>query len=124
LSYKTYHRGPDASNGHVLEPLALEIYGQALGQDTHADLTHGIGGLAAEEAAVDGRADNDDAAVRAEMWQSSLDDGVEALWVDALHELEALEGGVADGCPPDGAGVVDEDVEAAIFLKKGKKNVS
>jgi hypothetical protein len=45
-----------------------------------------------------------------------LDDGVEALGVDALHELEALEGGVGDGGPVDGAGVVDEDVEAAVSL--------
>lgn len=115
---KTHHRGPDARNGHILEPLALKVNGQALCQDAHADLAHGVGGLAAEEAAVDGRADDDDAALLrlAEVRQGGLDDGVEALWVDALHELEALEGRVCDGGPPDGAGVVDEGVEAAVFL--------
>lgn len=117
LVKKTHHRGPDARNGHVLEPLALKVNGQALCQDAHADLAHGVGGLATEEAAVDGWADDDDAAVRAEVRQGGLDDGVEALRVDALHELEALEGGVCDRGPPDGAGVVDEDVQAAIFLR-------
>jgi hypothetical protein len=48
--------------------------------------------------------------------EGGLDDGVEALWIDALHELEALEGGVCDGGPPDCAGVVDDDVEAVVFL--------
>lgn len=94
----THHCGPDARNGHVLEPLALKVNGQALCQDAHADLAHGVGGLAAEEAAVDGRADDDDAALLrvAEVRQRGLDDGVEALWVDALHELEALERRVCD----------------------------
>lgn len=117
--YVTYHGGPDARNGHVLEPLALKVHGQALCQDAHADFPHGVGGLAAEEAAVDGRADDDDAAVRAEVREGGLDDGVEALGVDALHELETLEGRVCDGSPPDCARVVDEDVEAAVCLKRG-----
>lgn len=116
-----HHCRPDARNGHVLEALALKVDGQALCQDAHADLAHGVAGLAAEEAAVDGRADDDDAAVRAEVRQGGLDDGVEALWVDALHELEALEGGVCDGGPPDGAGVVDEGVEAAVFLRERER---
>lgn len=52
------------------------------------------------------------------MGEGGLDDGIEALWVNPLHELEALEGRVGDGGPPNGAGVVDEDVEAAIFLTR------
>lgn len=43
-----------------------------------------------------------------------MDRGVEALGVDFLHELEAGEGRVGDGCPPYGAGVVDEDVDAGV----------
>lgn len=50
------------------------------------------------------------------MREGGLDDGVEALGVDALHELEALEGRVCDGSPPNGARVVDEDVETAVCL--------
>src|SRR5699024_8491561 len=38
----------------------------------------------------------------------------QALGVDALHELEALEWRVGDGGPEDGARVVDEGVEAAV----------
>lgn len=49
-----------------------------------------------------------------------MDGGVEAFWVDALHELEALRGRFFDRRPPDGAGVVDEDVETAVYLCKSK----
>lgn len=48
------------------------------------------------------------------MGQGGLDGGVEALRVNALHELEALQWGCVDGCPEDGARVVDEDIEAAV----------
>lgn len=50
------------------------------------------------------------------MRQSGLHDGVEPLGVDALHELEALEGGVGHRGPVYGAGVVYHDVEAAKSL--------
>ena len=52
------------------------------------------------------------------MRQGELHGGVEAVRVDALHELEALDGCGCDGGPEDGAGVVDEDVEAAICLNQ------
>ena len=48
------------------------------------------------------------------MGERGVDGGVEALGVDFLHELEAGEGGVRDGGPPYGAGVVDEDVDAGV----------
>ena len=48
------------------------------------------------------------------MRETGLDGGVEALGVDFLHELEAGEGGVGDGCPPYGARIVDQDVDAGV----------
>ena len=48
------------------------------------------------------------------MRETGLDGGVEALGVDFLHELEAGEGGVGDGCPPYGAGIVDQNVDAGV----------
>ena len=48
------------------------------------------------------------------MWETRLDGGVETFGVDFLHELEAREGGLGDGGPPYGAGVVDEDVDAGV----------
>ncbi len=99
-----YHCRPNAGNGHLIQALPLKVHGQPLCQHAHADLAHGVGRLAAEEAAVDGRADNDDAGVALlQVLEGSLDDGVEALGVDALHELEALEGRVLDRSPVDGA---------------------
>lgn len=114
----THHSRPDARDRHVSLALAVKVDGQALGQHAHADLAHGVGGLAAEEAAVDGRADDDDAtaAVLAQVGQRGENSGVQALRVDALHELEALEGRVRDGRPEDCARVVDEHVEAAVCL--------
>lgn len=45
-----------------------------------------------------------------------MDGGVEAFWVDALHELEALDGGGGDGGPVYGAGVVHQDVQTMVGL--------
>lgn len=50
------------------------------------------------------------------MWEGGLDGRVETLRVDALHELEAFQGGGGDGGPEDGARVVDEGVDAAVGL--------
>lgn len=124
---RTYHCWPDASNGHSSsssfpwpdQPLSLQVHGEPLGQDAHGDFAHGVGRLAAEEAAVDGRADDDDAApaaAGAQVRQGGVDGGVEALDVDLLQEAEAPRGRVLDRGPPDGAGVVDEDVEVVVFL--------
>lgn len=121
----THHSRPDARDGHAAaghEALALEVHGQPHGQHAHADLAHGVGGLAAEEAAVDGRADDDDAAAGGlclEVRQGGLQDGVEALDVDGLHQPEAPRGRVLDRGPPYGAGVVDEGVEAVVSLRVG-----
>jgi hypothetical protein len=117
--YWTYYGGPDAGNGHILAPFTLKVHGKPLCQHAHADLAHGIGCLATEEAAVDGRAhDNDTAATggRAQMGQRGFESGVEAFRIDALHELEALQGRGGYGGPIYGARVVDEDVDAAICL--------
>jgi len=60
------------------------------------------------------------------MRQHSLDGGVEPFRVDSLHELEALRGRLFDGRPPNGARVVDKDVEAAVYLayeKQSEKNL-
>lgn len=89
---RAYHGRPNARDGHVFASLALKVHGESLGQHAHADLAHGVGRLAAEEAAVNWRADDDDAATGAHVREDGLDSGVEALWVDALHELEALQG--------------------------------
>lgn len=48
------------------------------------------------------------------MRQGSLDSGIQALRVDLLHQLEPLDGRVLDRGPPDGARVVDEDIELAV----------
>lgn len=117
----TYNRWPDASDGHPFssylplshQPLSLQIHAQPLCQDAHGDFAHGVGRLAAKEAAVDGRADDDDAAASpagSQVRQGGLDGGVEALDVDLLHQLEAPHGRVLDRGPPYGAGVVDEDI--------------
>lgn len=121
----TYNRRPEAGDAHA-GPLAVKVHGQALCQDAHADLAHGVGRLAAEETAVYGRAHDDDAAAACarrrrirgagEVRQSGLDNGVEALGVDALHELEATQRGPGHGGPEDGAWVVDEDVDVAVRL--------
>ena len=124
---QTHDGGPNAGNGHIAGALALaqQIHGKALCQHAHADLAHGVGCLPAEEATIDRRADDDDAPAAhpgasrggrraAQVRKRSLDDGIQALGVDALHELEALEWRVGDGGPEDGARVVDEGVEAAV----------
>lgn len=105
----TYRGGPDTRNGHVIQPLPDEVHGQALCQDAHADLAHGVGRLASEEAAVDGRTDDDDTAapLALEVRERGVKGQVEALWVHALHELEAFGGRVFDRGPPDCARVVD-----------------
>lgn len=114
---RAYHGGPNARDGHVFASLALKVHGESLGQHAHADFAHSVGRLAAEEAAVNWRADDDDAAARAHVREGGLDSGVEALWVDALHELEALQGRGWHGSPEDGTRVVDQDVDAAVCLK-------
>ena len=42
-------------------PLVLKVHREPLCEQAHVDLAHRIRGLAAEEAAVDRRADDDDA---------------------------------------------------------------
>lgn len=81
--------GPDASDGHVDFPFTHEIHCQALCQDTHADFSHGIRGLPAEEAGVDRWADDYDASfpvLGLEMWKGSLNGPVQTLgnWSDLL----------------------------------------
>lgn len=115
-----HHGRPYARDGHPAGPvlprpheaLPLEVHRQPDGQHAHADLAHGVGGLAAEEAAVDGRADDEDAAGAAllQVRQGDLQGGVQPLDVDGLHQAEAPHGRVLDRGPPDGAGVVDEGV--------------
>lgn len=87
----TYNSGPDTAYRHLPPPLPLKIHSKPLGQHTHAHLPHRIRRLAPEEAAVDGRTDDDDPAILGEMRQRCLQCCVEAFGVDALHELEALE---------------------------------
>jgi hypothetical protein len=132
----TYNSRPEAGNGHF-GPLAVKVHGKALCQDAHADLAHGVGRLSAEEAAVDGRAHDDDAATAIttactacagrrrrrrrrrrvrKVRQSGLHDSVKTLWINVLHELEAAQRGLGHGGPEDGAGVVDEDVYVAVRL--------
>jgi hypothetical protein len=116
---ETHHRGPDARDGHLIKALPLKVHGQTHREHAHAHLAHGVGRLPPEEAAVDGRADDHDppAALGAlEVREGGLDGCVEAVRVDRLHELEALEGGCLDGGPPYRARVVDEGVQVAIFL--------
>ena len=108
--------GPDGGDGHVGVALALKVHRQPLGEHAHADLAHGVGGLAAEEARVDGRGDDDDApgpALAFEDGQGVGDGGVETLRVDLLHQSEALDRRGLHGGPPDRAAVVDEHVQAA-----------
>lgn len=115
----TYYSGPDAGDGHIPQPLTLKVHGQALCQDAHSHLTHGIRRLAAEEATVDGRAHDDDPPAGAEMRQRGLDGSVEAIGIHALHELEAPQRRGCDGGPEDGARVIDEHVEAVVGLAPG-----
>jgi len=103
----------------MIQPLALKVHGKSLGEHAHGDLGHGIGRLPPEEPAVDrGADDNNPAALPAplEVRERSLDGAIEALRVDALHQLVPLRGRVVNGGPPDGAGVVDQHVEASVFL--------
>ncbi|KUI65105.1 hypothetical protein VM1G_11326 [Cytospora mali] len=94
------HGRPNTRHGHPAsampdQSLPLEVHGQALGQHTHAHLSHGVGRLAPEEAAVYWRADDYDSAsapALLQMGQRGLNSAVEAFRVDALHQLEALHG--------------------------------
>ena len=45
-----------------------------------------------------------------------MDGRIKALRVDTLHELEALQWRGCYRGPEDGAGVVDEDINASVFL--------
>ena len=103
----THHCRPKGRNRHPAphQALPLPVHGEPLNKDAHADFADGVGGLAPEEAAVDGRADYHYAAatVALEVRQRRLDCPVQALWVDALHQLEPFHGGVAHRSPPDGA---------------------
>lgn len=45
-----------------------------------------------------------------------MHDAVQTLDIDPLHELEALHWCILHACPPDGARVVDQDVETSILL--------
>jgi hypothetical protein len=119
LDGETYHSRPDAGYRHIVPLFPLKIHSQALGQDTHPNLPHGIRRLPTEEARVYRRADDDDSSLPAivlEVGKESLDCAVEALGINALHELEAFERCILHRCPPYGTGVVDEDIDTAVDL--------
>lgn len=118
---ETYRRRPDARHGHptLNTVLPFEIHRQSLGQHTHPNLAHCIRRLSAEEAAVDRRADDDNAPTclaLGEVREGGLHGAVEPFDVDTLHELEAFHGRVRYGSPPDCSGVVDEYIETAVYL--------
>lgn len=97
---KTNNSRPNTGNRQPpLNPLSLKIHSKSLREHTHADFAHGVRRLATKEAAVDGRADDDDSpagGLALHDGEDSLDGGVEAFYVDALHQVETLEGGVFD----------------------------
>ena len=56
----TYDGRPYTGDGHIFLSFSLEIHGQALGEYTHADFTHGIRSLASEKPRIYRWADDDD----------------------------------------------------------------
>ena len=50
------------------------------------------------------------------MRQTSLYCPIQALWINLLHELEALHGCLFDRRPPNGSRIVDHYIQPAILL--------
>jgi hypothetical protein len=117
--YETYHSWPDAGYRHIVLSLPFKIHGHAFSEDTHSDLPYSICRLPAEEPRIYRRTDHNDSsfpAIVLEMWEKSLDRGIESFWINALHELEAFEWCILNRRPPYRARVVDEYIDAAMDL--------
>lgn len=50
------------------------------------------------------------------MRKSGLNGAIQPLWIDLLHELEALHRSSFDRRPPYCSGVIDDNIEPTIFL--------
>jgi hypothetical protein len=111
--------GPDASDSHFMPSFSLKIHIQALGQDTHPHLSHGVCCLAPKKSRVDRRTNDDDTTfptVPLEMRQNRLDCSIQAFGIDALHKLESFHGRILHRRPPDCSRIVDNDIDSTINL--------
>jgi hypothetical protein len=108
------HR-PQRVDGDVVR---AQLLGEAVSEHRHAVLADQVADLVGQRAQLDrGRADHDVPATdRAHRGDHRLRGGEGGPDVDLVHQVEARQRRVGDVLPPQRAGVVHEDVDAAELL--------